>query len=325
MTPLKPLLFSTCLLISASMALADEASASSTLATFSPSLTLGPLTAAAYDDQPESAATTAQPGNAALTNPRRLRTYELPALTVEGAPPSELRDNELVGPYQQPRWTTSRIFPSTRVYVIPEGKVEVEYWYRPTFTRDNTVETRMLAEVEFGLPHRFQLDLYFRTDQEDAGSHMDFAGQFELRWALADWGKIWGNPTFYFEYIARDNHPDKIEPKLLLGGQFGEGWHWGMNFVAELEVQGEEREHEYEFTSALSHTIIDNCFSAGVEFKFSLVDVHGDRGHYQTPFLIGPTFQWRPTGPMYINLETLVGIGAESPRGQITLNVGWEF
>jgi hypothetical protein len=269
---------------------------------------------------PPPAAEDAQPRDAG-----RVPAYRLPAITVEGEPPIELRDEELVGTYRQPRWTTTRLVPSTRIYVIPEGAVDVEYWYRPTFTRDNKVETRMLWEVEIGLPHRFQVDLYFRTDQDDAGSKMLTGEQFEVRWALADWGKIWGNPTLYFEYINLDKRPGKIEPKLLLGGEIAEGWHWGMNFVAELEIDGEELEHEYEFTSAISHTVIDGVFSAGVEFKFSLIDVKGDRGHYETPFLVGPTMQWRPCPQMFVNLEGLAGVGGESPRGQITLNVGWEF
>lgn len=259
-------------------------------------------------------------------NEGHLRSFELPGVKVEGG--SSLREEELVGSYKQPRWTATRRFPSTRVYVIPAGKIEVEYWARPTFTRDDKTENRMLGELEVGLGHRFQLDVYFRTDQEDIGSHAEYGAQFEMRYALADWGEIWGNPTFYFEYINLENRPDKIEPKLLLGGEipsWGEGWHWGLNFVAELEISGREREHEYEFTSGLSKTIVDEKFSVGGEFKFSLVDVNDDRGHFDTPFLLGPTFQYRPVEPMTINLETLVGLGGESPYGQITLNVGWEF
>jgi hypothetical protein len=288
-------------------------------------------------DQPLTLSQVANPADAqkkpvtqSLTEPpkQRLRSWELPAVMVEGERASTLREEDHVGSYGQPRWTATRRFASTRVYVIPEGKIEVEYWYRPTFTRDNKAETRMLGELEVGLPYRLQLDVYFRTDQDDAGSHMEYGQQIEMRWAFADWGKIWGNPTLYFEYINLEDRPDKIEPKLLLGGeipQFGEGWHWGVNFVAELEINGQTREHEYEFTSGISKTIIDSVFSVGGEFKFSLIDVNDDRGHYDTPFLIGPTFQWKPLKQMTVNLETLVGLGAESPYGQITLNIGYEF
>src|SRR5262245_17120649 len=61
---------------------------------------------------------------------RRLRSWELPPVTVVGESPSSLREEERIGPYGQPRWTAARRFPTTRVYVIPEGKVEVEGWAR---------------------------------------------------------------------------------------------------------------------------------------------------------------------------------------------------
>ena len=38
----------------------------------------------------------------------------------------------------------------------------------------------------------------------------------ELRWAFADWGKIWGNPTIYLEWKGEDAAPDHVEGKLLL-------------------------------------------------------------------------------------------------------------
>src|SRR6185369_13726574 len=142
-------------------------------------------------------------------------------------------------------------FTSTRVYVIPEGKVEFEYWYRPTFDGD-TRETRTLYELEIGLPHRFQLDLYLRSDQENNES-FEWAHQIEVRYALADWGKIWGNPTLYLEYINHEDGPDQIEPKLLLGGEIAPRWHWGVNVQAEMEMGG-DREYEYEINGGVSYT-----------------------------------------------------------------------
>ena len=38
----------------------------------------------------------------------------------------------------------------------------------------------------------------------------------------------------------------------------------GVNFVAELEYEGPEREHEYEITTGISRAIIDGIFSAGL-------------------------------------------------------------
>src|SRR4029079_14072784 len=87
----------------------------------------------------------------------RQRSFELPPVTVVGEAQPQLKEEERVGSYEQPRWTATRRFPNTRIYVIPEKQVEVEYWIRPTFTRDGTTEIRSLYELEVGLPWRFQL------------------------------------------------------------------------------------------------------------------------------------------------------------------------
>src|SRR5438045_5605770 len=120
----------------------------------------------------------------------RLRSWELPPVTVVGEKPAELKEEERVGSYGQPRWTATWRFPGTRVYVVPENKVEFEYWLRPTFNKDGSTDTRSLYELEFGLPHRLQLDLYLRTDQEGDRGDMLLGEQIEMRYAFADWGKL---------------------------------------------------------------------------------------------------------------------------------------
>ncbi|HWB19762.1 MAG TPA: transporter [Phycisphaerales bacterium] len=261
--------------------------------------------------------------NSASQPDHRLRSWELPPVNVVGSP-SALREEELVGSYGQPRWTATRRFPTTRVYVIPEGKVEIEAWARGTFDGDES-EWRFLQEVEIGLPHRFQLDLYLRQDYDSESNETLWGGQFEFRYAFADWGEIWGNPTFYFEYLYLDSRPDKIEPKLLLGGEIAEGWHWAVNFVMEWEISGEEEEHEYNITSAISYTLVDSKLSVGVESIYLFADVKGDRGHYTPEFVIGPDVQWHPTEAFYITVAPLFGVNENSPDVQLWLNMGWEF
>lgn len=255
----------------------------------------------------------------------RLRTWEMPAVRVEGEAASSLREEDRVGSYRQPRWTTRRRFPGTRVYVIPEGKIEVEGWARGTFERDGVTEWRFLQEIEIGLPGRFQLDLYVRQDYDTDSDDTLWGGQFEVRWALADWGVIWGNPTLYFEYLTLDQRPDKIEPKLLLGDEICERWHWAVNLVAELELSGEELEHEYAVTSGLSYTVVDDVFSIGVESVLSMVDVKEDRGDFSTTLVVGPSIQWKPLQPMTVNIAPLIGVTGGSPDAQVYVNVGWEF
>ncbi len=271
---------------------------------------------------------TLEPSDRALdaSSQPRQRSWELPRVTVEAEPGSTLKEEDRVGSYAQPRWTATRRFPSTRVYVVPEGKIETELWSRQTFTRDGGTEHRFLQELEIGLPHRFQLDLYLRQDYDTKGDdkHLLWGGQFEVRWALADWGKIWGNPTLYFEYITLEKRPDKIEPKLLLGGEIAPEWHWGANFVGEFELGG-EREYEYALTTAVSKTIIDSTLSIGVESVLSLTNVAGERGHTNTSLVIGPSLQWKPIEPMTLNIAPLVGVTGHSPRAQVYINLGWEF
>lgn len=260
--------------------------------------------------------------NTASVPQRRLRSFELPAVQVAGEG-SGLREEDRVGNYAQPRWTATRRFPGTRVYVIPEGKIDVEYWLRPTWDGGDT-KIRSLYEIEFGLPHRFQLDLYLREDHEGDDGEWLWGTQVEIRYALADWGKLWGNPTLYAEWVGLEQRPDKVEFKLLLGDELAPRWHWGMNLVAELETGG-EREYEYQFTGGLSYTIIDEKFSVGVEFQSMWADVKDDRGDFSQAYYMGPSFQYRPMPAFTINLAPLVGFGPDAGDARVYLNLGYEF
>ena len=259
------------------------------------------------------------------TSPQpRLRSYELPPVTVTGQKPSDLREEDRVGPYQQPRWTTVRRFPNTRVYVVPEGKIETELWFIPRFHRDGSTDSRALAEVEIGLPYRFQLDLYYRLDTYTSGS-ADNGAQIELRWALADWGKIPLNPTLYAEYIVFEgDRPSIAEFKLLLGDQLAPRWHWGINLVTELETGG-EREYVYEIDGGLSYTLIDEKFAVGVEAKIEFATTRDNRSDYDATILVGPSFQWKPLPQLTVNVAPLFGVESDDPMARVYLNVGWEF
>src|SRR5262245_50302095 len=108
----------------------------------------------------------------------RLLSFERPAILVEGRQASELREEDRVGPYGQPRWTTKRRFGETRTYVIPEGQAEFEYWLIPEFQKHgDPTETKTQYELEFGLPARFQLDFYVVSHQEGNEGPMEFDEQ----------------------------------------------------------------------------------------------------------------------------------------------------
>lgn len=257
--------------------------------------------------------------------PDRLRSWELPEVVVTGQRPTTLREENCVGPYAQPRWTATRRFPTTRVYVVPEGKLELEYWLRTTFKKDGTVAYRSLYEVEFGLPHRFQFDIYMRTDQSDDGEIFQ-SEQLELRYALADWGKLFGNPTLYFEWIRHDqrDEPDQIEPKILFGGDIAPRWHWGLNFVGEFQTGG-DLEREYSVRGGTSYTAIDSKLALGAECQASFTDTKEDRGTYEDSVVVGPSVQFRPYPQLTVNVAPLFGVTDDSPTAQIWFNCGWEL
>jgi len=255
----------------------------------------------------------------------RVNTWEMEPTFVRAAREGLLREEDRIGDYGQPRWTAKRLFPTTRVYVVPSGKVEFEHWTRVKVPEEGKSEVETQYELELGLPHRFQIDLYYVTSKTGEEGTLDISEQkYELRYALADWGKLWMNPTLYFEYVERNAQADKVEYKLLLGDELGEGWHFGSNLVFEHELDG-AGENEYELTTGLSHTIIDEKFSMGAEMKAALVDEHVDRGDYTKELEIGPSFQYRPLPQMHIDFAPLIGIGDDSRAADIFLVIGWEF
>ena len=172
----------------------------------------------------------AQQTNAPL--PQTSGTVKLPEVIVTGSQPAEnwpggLKEERPVGDYGQPEWTTARRFPGTRIYLQQTPwNTGFEQWVRFQHFRDNTDYSRFQEEIEIGLPHRFQVDLY-----ETWGIDQDWRSQqdecsVEVRYALADWGKIPLNPTLYLEYSQHDHDPNALEGKLLLGTDITPRWHW---------------------------------------------------------------------------------------------------
>ena len=246
-------------------------------------------------------------------------------MTVTAQRVSEYRDEDLVGPYGQPVWTTHRLFPTTRVYVRPPGTFEFEYWKRLEVPRHGPNEVRTEYEFEVGLPGRFQVDMYLTSNQEgnDGPSTID-TQKFEVRWAFADWNEIWGNPTLYLEVASHDEAPDSLEYKLLFGGQISPGWHWGSNLVYEHETGG-ELTNEYEITAGVSRIVKDESLALGGELKAGLVDTHDDRGDFEEELLVGPSLQYRPTRNISMDFAPLVGIGSDSPEFQGFFVLGYSF
>lgn len=235
--------------------------------------------------------------------------------------PEKLLDEErLVGPNKQPEWTTERRFAESRVYVLPPGMIEFEQWWRGTYKKGDTRAHRFLTEVAFGLPGRWQLDLYGRFEGETGSATRYVGEQIEARYALAEWGRIPANPTFYLEFKNNQHGPNVLEGKLLLGDELRSGWHWAANLSYE-EEQGGSREIERALTLGLSRTIRDSRFSIGLEAVYENVTARGSSP--ENAFLLGPSIQWRPTKEIHVDFAPLFGMNNDAPHSQIFIVFGY--
>ena len=228
-----------------------------------------------------------------------------------------------VGEYNQPLWSTIRMFPSTRVYIMnPPGSGMYEKWFDIRDRRNGPAQIRMRDEFTFGLGNRLQVDLYSHTvyDGEEGSQVFGWRGfSFEFRYAFADWGKLPGNPTLYWETKMQEGGWG-IEPKLLLGGQVGNNSIWGANLIYEGNVKPtrEEQEREYAGTASYGY-IVNNDLTVGASAMYRNND--GNSSEYY----IGPLIQYRFNSRTYLSLEAMPGLTQDSKASRSTVILAWRF
>jgi hypothetical protein len=245
-------------------------------------------------------------------------------IVSEASEKPALQEDRPIGENQQPEWTTRRRFATTRVYVNAPWQVEFEQWWKGKFPRHGKPEHLFQSEVEMGLPYRFQLDLYQNVEVNPGGDLRYGGTQVEARWALAEWNKIFLNPTLYGEWKFNNAAPDAYEVKLLLAQDIYQRWHWALNLFYEQEVGG-GRESEAGFAQGLSYTVLDEKLSAGVEMQLERTSGPNLDGKPEVEFLIGPSVQWRPCPRIHIDFVPLVGTTGDSPRVEAFVVFGFDF
>jgi hypothetical protein len=252
----------------------------------------------------------------------------LDEVTIESFTPLP---TDLVGEYKQPYWSEFRKSPNSRIYVQnAPGVVTFEHWQELRTYRNGT-EMRTREELAFGLGHRFELDLYMlglKTFDGNNGSFENRGISWEVRYALADWGKMWGNPTLYFEYQHLNNSYDVVEPKLLLGDAFGPKKNnlWSVNLVYEGNLAPyKDKTNEGQITYSYQH-IFSRNFSLG--FSGQYANAHERTNNYLDKSfdnLIGPSMQFRLNNKAYLDIEPMVGIGNSNKTSRTFVIFGWKF
>lgn len=237
-------------------------------------------------------------------------------------PPGMLNQEVPVGPYNQPQWTTQRAFSTSRVYVRPPGSLELVHLWTQEFN-EGEVEHAFREEIEIGLPYRLQLDLYQNWNVTDDDAVYK-GSSVELRYALADWGKIPLNPTLYGEWNFNDKTPDVWELKLLLGETFAHRWNWAGNLTFEQQT-GREREREFQISQAVTYALIDQTLNVGIEALWERKTEAGSRSDPKYEFLVGPTINVRPTRNSFVTVAPLFGTTKDSPDAEIFIVAGFQF
>jgi hypothetical protein len=231
--------------------------------------------------------------------------------TVVGKPE---KDTDLVGEYKQPVWTTKRRFTDTEVYVLPPGELSLDFWFVTggDLVSDGQPLNRWKLELEYGLGKRFLADFYLQFEQKGYLGELKVSQiELELRWAWADWGVLWGNPTIQVDYEFNTEAPQAMEAKLMFGDQFKDRWFWGVNLFYERQF-GSPGEQEFGATMGMSYIFIYNRLLFGFELKAEL-EGEGEDGMV----LAGPSLQVRATKNIYLDLIPMFGVrfGEGLPSG----------
>ncbi|MFL5318992.1 MAG: hypothetical protein ACJ790_04995 [Myxococcaceae bacterium] len=242
-----------------------------------------------------------------------------------------IHEEDRVGENNQPEWSTQRRFPTTRVYVAPAGSASLEFWLNTKHPLNDLGGSRFRTtyEAEFGLGHRLQLDLYLETEQEGPGPFELKREKIELRYALAKWGVIPGNPTLYAEAVREFDGPVNGEFKVLFGGQVRPRLHWGANVIWERTFDATQL-NEYALAGGLAWTIIDEKLSLGVEGQIEMTDVKRSRFHLDSVEpLIGPSLMFRFHPRASLMVVALAGAefagGKTTPLLEPTLIFDWRL
>lgn len=247
--------------------------------------------------------------------------------------------NELIGPYQQPRWSSrGRFSTGTDAYVIPPYEVVVDVDYQATIPRHGKTVHLYTQEFEIGLPYRFQL-AYENNVQTRYGHTQVTSQTAEARYALADWGKIPLNPTLFAEYkfgVGKDygrqedpddplhTLPDAFEFRLLFSEELCSKVQWVLNIFHEQDLGG-DREWETGFSQALTYAVNGEHLKVGVEMQYIYATEHGGRSQSEQEFDIGPSFAWKPTAHSRLDLAALFGTTSDSPSAKIFAIFSYAF
>lgn len=242
-----------------------------------------------------------------------------------------------MGEYAQPAWAErSRFTSTTNVYVLSPFEFFAGNLWEADFDRNGRTVHELTQEIDFGLPHRFELGIENRIHISDS-DRRDASAALEARYAFANWNVIPLNPAISAEYIfgigdtAKDSpkeaethrRPDSVSVRLLLGQNFKENIGYGLNLGLEQDVfRGSGR--TFEMSQSAAYGAMNGRFELGAEMRY-LHKMPGRNAADRNEFTVGPTLGWKPVRQLRVSIAPLFGCTSDSPAVASFLLVSYEF
>jgi len=242
-----------------------------------------------------------------------------------------------LGEYAQPAWAErSRFSSTTSVYVLSPYEMFVGTIWEAIFRRHGKALHDLTQEVDFGLPHRFEVGLENELGLVGSDAH-ETSVTAEARYAFANWNAIPLNPAISAEYIfgvgksVKDTGSDKdlrrqpnaVAVRLLLGQNFGDHFGYGLNVGLQQDVSRDSG-REFEISQSVAYGAMKGKLEFGAEMRY----VHNTPQRNpvdRDEFVTGPTIGWKPTRQLRISLAPLLGCTGDSPRVASFVLVSYEF
>ena len=242
-----------------------------------------------------------------------------------------------LGEYAQPAWAErSRFSSTTSVYVLSPYEMFVGTIWEAIFRRHGKTLHDLTQEVDFGLPHRFEVGLENELGLVGSDAH-ETSVTAEARYAFANWNAIPLNPAISAEYIfgvgksVKDTGSDKdlrrqpnaVAVRLLLGQNFGDHFGYGLNVGLQQDVSRDSG-REFEISQSVAYGAMKGKLEFGAEMRY----VHNTPPRNpvdRDEFVTGPTIGWKPTRQLRISLAPLLGCTGDSPRVASFVLVSYEF
>ncbi|MEZ4464653.1 MAG: hypothetical protein R3F43_09170 [bacterium] len=219
--------------------------------------------------------------------------------------------------------------PHHSIYVAPKGQFAIEYRLRSTtdlenFSRADAKKYRSIYEIEPGLGHRLRrLVPHRRAGRPRLPSKV--AKESAERYALADWGEIFGgNPTLYFEYGR--------EGAAATSPRASSCWRRGHRRACTPASTGARArplrrrdQRVQDHGRPLQDPGRQGSFPSGPEVEVEFVDVKGSRFDFvEKQYVAGPSLSWQPGQEHAPALWTLLGIAQEKTDDGDESTVIWQ-